>query len=84
MSVKGEVVIAGGATTAPGKLYTVFHSSILNPNGIVKACPAGQVTVSAMLTALGYSGGTAAVTNVAERATGANVGVRDSGSSFID
>jgi len=77
--VPGETVIAGGATTVPGKLYTIFHSSIPNLNGVVKVCPSGQLTATAMLTALGYSGGTAAPTNVAERAAGANAGTLDDG-----
>ena len=77
--VKGEAVVAGGATTTPGKLYTIFHPTIPNPNGIVKVCPVGQTTASAMVTALGFSGGTAAPTNVAERATGAHAGVLDDG-----
>jgi hypothetical protein len=78
-TVKGEVPIAGGATTTPGKLYTVFHSSIPNPNGVVKVCPVGQITATAMLTALGYSGGIAAPTNVPLRAAGAHFGVLDDG-----
>jgi len=77
--VKGETTIAGGATTTPGKLYTIKHSSIPNPNGIVKVCPVGQVTATAMLSALGFVGGTAAPTNVAERATGSHAGVLDDG-----
>lgn len=77
--VKGEIVIAGGATTVPGNLYTVFHPSIPNPNGIVKVCPVGQTTANAMLTALGYSGGTAAPTNIPERAAGAYFGVLGDG-----
>lgn len=78
--VKGETKIAGGATTTPGNLYTIFHPTLIpNPNGIVKVCPGGQTTSSAMLTALGFSGGSAAPTNVAERATGAGGGVLDDG-----
>lgn len=77
--VPGETAIVGGATTVPGALYTIKHSSIPNPNGIVKPCPAGQLTATTMLAALGYVGGTVAPTNVAERAAGANAGVLDDG-----
>ena len=77
--VTGETAIAGGATTTPGKLYTILHSSIPNPNGVVKVCPSGQTTATAMLSALGFVGGTAAPTNVAERAAGANAGMLDDG-----
>lgn len=78
-TVRGEIPIAGGATTVPGKLYTIFHPSIINKNGLVKVCPGGQTTANAMLTALGFSGGTAAPTNVLLRATGVASGVLDDG-----
>jgi hypothetical protein len=85
MGVKGEVNLGGdGTTVTPGKAYVIYHSSILNPNGIVRICPIGATTISAMCTALGYPGGTAAVANLAERATGAFTGRTDSGGSFID
>jgi hypothetical protein len=84
VGVKGETPIAGGATTVPGKLYTIFHSSIPNQNGIVKVCPAGQTTATAMLTALGFGGGTAAPANVPARATGANVGPMDEGNDVFN
>jgi hypothetical protein len=78
--VKGEAPIAGGATTVPGQPYTIFHPTLIpNINGIVKICPAGQTTASAMLTALGYSGGSCAPTNGAERASGAQTGTLDDG-----
>ena len=83
--VRGETVLAGGATTTPGKLYTVFHSSIPNQNGVVRACPTGQLTVSAMLTALGYGGGTAAVTNIGARISGVHAsGIYDDGKDAFD
>ena len=82
--VKGEIPISAGAATTPGALYTIRHASIPNVNGIVKVCPVGQTTASAMLAALGYSGGTAAPTNIPARATGAETGPLDSGKDVFD
>jgi hypothetical protein len=77
--VKGEIPIAGGAATVPGKLYTVFHASVPNKNGLVKVCPPAVFTASALATAVGLSGGTVAPTNVPLRATGVATGVIDDG-----
>jgi len=82
--VKGETAIAGGATTIPGNLYTIFHATIPNQNGIVKVCPVGQVTATAMLAALGFSGGTAAPTNIPARATGVQAGPLDEGNDVFN
>jgi len=85
VGVKGEVNLGSdGAATTPGKLYTIFHSTIPNQNGIVKVCPVGQTTISAMCTALGYAGGSAAVTNIPARATGAHVGPLDEGNDVFN
>jgi len=66
-----ETVMTSGQTTVPGQQYIVVQPTWPQGTGQVVVCPSGQLTVSAMLSALGLpSNSTVTTCVVANRAYG--------------
>lgn len=85
MTVPGEVAMLSTDATTPGGLYVAVPAGDNNVNGSVVVCPPGALTIADMLAALGLDPATIVMNcNIPARATGAFVGVGDSGLPIFD